>query len=81
MATAAAEVAAEAAVATPTMSVDVLAQFMGRVCPVMLDVDDDLFGSSLGVTVNKRVLEDFITDTRNTVLVVKRSEIEAGDRA
>lgn len=82
MATAAAEVAAETAAvaAAPVMSVDVLAGFMCRVCPVMLDVEDDLFSSSIGVTVNKRVLEDFITDPRNTVLVVKRSEIEAGDQ-
>jgi hypothetical protein len=54
------------------MSVGALSTYLIRVCPLLLDVEDDLFQSSLGVTVNQRILEDFINEPKYPVLLVKK---------
>lgn len=55
-----------------TLAVSSLVEYLIRVCPLILDVEESVFQSSLSVTINKRILEDFITDPRNSVLVVKK---------
>jgi len=55
-----------------TLAASSLVEYLIRVCPLILDVEESVFQSSLSVTINKRILEDFITDPRNSVLVVKK---------
>lgn len=64
------------AVDVETLPTSKLVEYLSRACPLLLDVETVDFDSSVSVTVNKRIIEDFISDTRNQVLVVKKTTIE-----
>ena len=53
-----------------------LSDYLVRVCPLLLGVDDGEFRDTLGVTVNQRILQDFLGDGRHPVLVVKKTTVD-----
>ena len=63
-----------------TLEVASLIGYLSKVCPLILGVEDQVFQSTVEVTVNKRVLEEFITDPRNSVLVVKKDTHETNGK-
>ena len=59
--------------AVALMGVGTLSEYLVNVCPLLLDEDPAELQHALKITVNKRVLEDFISDPRNSVLVIRRT--------
>ena len=55
-----------------TMDVAVLSKYLQRICPPLLDVEDDQFERACTLPTNNKSLSEFITDNRNPVLIVKK---------
>ena len=52
--------------------------YLNRVCPLLLDADDDFFSQSLNISIYSKLIEEFVKDNRNHVLIIKKTEKDEG---